>query len=137
MVQAIEAERMLESEEAVITTDSAYVVDEMERQIKYRSLPKESDQEEAKKAETNATVCNLFLKYLDRLYSTDQQNRLEVVQQELRTIESILLTELNATFEQTKKVEMLVKRYYAAKKSKSLWNKGQTIISYAAGMAKK
>lgn len=56
--------------------------------------------EETKKDDgSNTTICNLFLKYLDRLYSPDKQNRPEVVQQELRTIESILLTELHATFE--------------------------------------
>jgi len=74
------------------------------------------------------------LKYLDRLYSQDSQKSPDVVQQELRTIESILLTELNATFEQTKKVEMMIKKSVAHKNSKSLWKKGQSIMTYAASM---
>ena len=56
-------------------------------------------------------ICNVFLKYLETLYSVDTGTKQDVVQQELRTIEGILLTEMKATFEQTKKIELLIKQF--------------------------
>lgn len=56
-------------------------------------------------------ICNVFLKYLETLYSIDTGKKQEVTQQELRTIESILLTEMKATFEQQKKIELLIKQF--------------------------
>ena len=79
-------------------------------------------------------MLGLFLKYLERLHSVDRDKRAEVARQELRTLESILLTELRASFEQQKHVERLVKRKEEHRKSKGLWKAGQNIFNYAAGM---
>ena len=59
--------------------------------------------------ETLVYLCNVFLKYLETLYSLNTGKKQEQIWQELRTIESILLTEMKASFEQTKKIEQLIK----------------------------
>ena len=61
--------------------------------------------------ETLQFICNVFLKYLETLYSLKTGKKQDQVQQELRTIESILLTQMKASFEQTKKIEDLIRIY--------------------------
>ena len=51
----------------------------------------------------------MFLKYLETLYSLNTGKKQDQVQQELRTIEGILLTQMKASFEQTKKIEDLIR----------------------------
>ena len=106
MQDSLDLERELESDfenNWAQPLANAEVVDAMHKQLQEKANKSEE------KPKENLTTLNLFLKYLDRLYSLEKTKSFEVVQQELRTIESILLTELNASFEQTKKIEQLIK----------------------------
>ena len=49
---------------------------------------------------------------------------------ELRTIENILLTQLKASFEQTKKIEMLIKQYCEHQKKNFLKKGTNSIFGY-------
>lgn len=78
--------------------------------------------------ETMQYVCNVFLKYLETLYSINTGKKQDQVQQELRTIEHILLTQMRASFEQTKKIEDLILISVEHNK-KNFLKKGATFFS--------
>jgi len=70
--------------------------------------------------ETLQYVCNVYLKYLETLYSINTGKKQDQIQQELRTIEGILLTQMKASFEQTKKIEDLIRQFIVHQKQNFL-----------------
>jgi hypothetical protein len=69
---------------------------------------------------------NIFPKYLETLFS----GKSEVHNEKLRTMENILLKELKVSFEQTKRIESLVKQHQD--KSKTKWNSLTSVLKRAA-----
>ena len=103
------------------------VLDHMQRQLVQDSNQR-SNQEEGNSEDNSQSMvytCNVFLKYLETLYSLTPRKKKDQVQKELRTIEGILLTRLKASFEQSKKIEELIRQYVEHTK-KNFLKKGNT-----------
>ena len=72
-----------------------------------RKVPAEA--REDSNAEALVYICNVYLKYLETLYQPPNSGKKqEQIQSELRTIEQLLLTQLKASFEQTKRIEQMI-----------------------------
>lgn len=70
----------------------------------------------------------MFIKYLETLYMPPGAGKKpEQVQAELRTMEQLLLTQLKASFEQTRRVEELIKGH--VERSKASYFKAPAFFS--------
>lgn len=98
------------------SSSEAQVLDNLNMQISSSTAKRnkqavvQAQQKDAQ--ESLAFICNIFLKYLETLYALNHGSKnKDQVQSELRTMENLLLTQLKASFEQTKRIEEIIKQY--------------------------
>ena len=75
--------------------------------------------------QTLLIIRNCFVKYLETVYSGKKEAELQK-----QTIECVLLNEMKASWEETKRVELLQQEFLKKQKG-SLWNQSKAIIKQA------